>query len=276
MAFFVFVLSQPRQLSTQAPSSSKAPSLAQFFQVLLQDYDPSHLPKFEAFLKVQSQISDLRREDVASALPSVLARAFAHRDDTVRKYAAGAIFSIGQRPDGPALLRPHAEAIDDGLKASDAHLQGATVQLLAIFQPDLPEGVVSSLAAFVRRTDRDLSAQIDAITLMLRTEPNNPDVISAFQSFTSRPLDSQSKTALMSGISNSHADSTTATDVLVSGLEDREQSVRFQAAQALARMPKKAILRAQPALQRVIDDAEEAAEVKAAARQALLAIAPPH
>ena len=148
---------------------------------------------------------------IADALPAILI-ALKHQDNTIEGYAATALFSIGLRPDGATLLEPHSRSLAGGLDLPDVHIQGATVQILSMLGPKSRYELEPLLVSFVRRTDRDLIAQTDAFSLLLRIAPENPDVISALQNFASRPLDERSKDALINGIANSIPSSTTAAE----------------------------------------------------------------
>lgn len=248
--------------------SSPTPSLEAFFQSLTQHYDPANLPAFESLLAVQRQVAKMDPGDVSKALPFV-ASAFAHHDDTVKKYAAAALFSIGMRSDGSALLKPYSRTIAGGLDSPEIHLQGATVQLLAILKPEPKSEEISLLVGFVNRVDRNPTAQADAISLLLQIAPEDPTLTPAIQNFMARPMNEQSKEAVVNGIANSHTESVIATEVLIGALENSSEGVRLQAAQAFQRMPKDAVLRAKAALRRVADREDEREEVKAAAQEAL-------
>jgi hypothetical protein len=258
-------------LGAQAARHQGVPSLQSFFEELVQRYDPKTPPSSEEVMKVEHQIATMRSEDIVHALPSILA-AFQYKDDAVKGYAALAIYGIGERADGATLLRPHAKAIGSGLAVSDTHLQGATLQLLATLKPEPRSETVPLLLAFVKRTDRDPIAQTYAISLLLQIAPENPDLIPALQDFAAKPMDQETKDALINGIANSNTENVIATDVLISGLEDPREGVRFQAAQAFQRMPKDMVMRAKPALQKAIERPDESQEVKAAARDALKVI----
>jgi hypothetical protein len=264
-AFFLLTV-LPAVVAQSKPTA--VPSLEDFFQALVQHYDPANLPKFDELMSVERQVAGMDQKVISKALPSVLA-AFGHRDDTVKKYAAAAIYSIGERSDGTALLKPYAKAIGSGLDVSNTDLQGATLQLLAMLKPGPQSEIVPLLVAFVKRADRSPAAQAYAISLLLQIAPENPDLIPALQNFAARPMDQETKDALINGIANSSTENVIATDVLIGALEDPTEGVRFQAAQAFQRMPNDMVLRAKPALQKAIERPDEAQEVKAAAREAL-------
>lgn len=255
-------------IGAQTSQPQGGPSLKGFFEALVDRYDPNALPNTEVVMRAVHQTSSMRPEDIADALPSILT-AFRHRDDTVKGYAALAMFSIGERPDGAELLRPHAKAIGGGLDLSKANLQGFTIQLLAMLKPEPQSEAVSLLVAFVRRTDRNPIAQADAFSLLLRIAPDNPDLTPALQAFLARSMDEQTKDAVINDIANSHTENVVATDVLIGTLDDPSEGTRFTAAQAFQRMPREAVRRAQRALQRVEERADEAQEVRAAAKKAL-------
>jgi HEAT repeat protein len=252
----------------QSPQLQDGPSLNGFFEALVMHYDPKTLPDYEQVMKVIHQISTMRAEDVTNALPSIIT-AFRHQDDTVKGYAALAVFGIGERPDGAVLLRPYAKAIGGGLDLPKANLQGFTVQLLAMLKPEPQSETVLLLVAFVRRKDRNPIAQADAISLLLRIAPDNPDLTPALQDFLTRPMTEQTKEAVINDIASSHTENVVAADMLIGALENPSEEVRFQAAQAFGRMPKSMVTRAKPVLQKVLVRPDESPKVKAAAKEAL-------
>jgi HEAT repeat protein len=219
-------------------------------------------------MSVIDQTASMRPESIADALPSILT-AFNHQDDTVKGYAARAMFAIGRRPDGAALLRPNAKAIANGLDMAKGNLQGMTVQIMAMLRPEPDSEVAAALIAFVKRADRNPIAQADAISLLLRVAPENAEVTRSLQTFLARPMGEQVKEALVNGIANSHTENVIATDTLIRALEDPSEQVRFQAAQAFQRVPKNGVLRAKAVLERVKNQPGETQEVKTAAEEAL-------
>jgi hypothetical protein len=258
-----FCSSQSRAQSSQPQDAA---SLNGFFEALVQR--PEALPSSEEVMRAMGQIATMPSGDIANALPSILT-AFRHRDDTVRGYAALAMFAVGERQDGAALLEPYAKAIGDGLDLSKANLQGFTVQLLAMLKPRPQSETVSLLVSFVKRKDRNPIAQAEAISLLLRVAPDNPDLTPALQDFLARPMDEQTKEAVINSVANSHTENHAAGDMLIGALEDPSEQVRFQAAQAFGRMPRDVVLRGKPALLKVVERADESQEVKDAAKQAL-------
>lgn len=255
-----------------AQVSEGQPSLKTFFQALVQRYDAKALPRFDDAWKVIDQTRSMRPEDIANAIPAILA-AWGHKDDNVKGYAFTAIFAISERPDGAELLRPHAMAVGGGLELPSGRLQGATVMLLARLRPEPDSEAVSLLVAFAKRTDRDPLAQADAFSLLLRVAPDNPDLTPALEGFLARPMDEQTKEGIINGMANSHTGNVVAIDFLIGALEDPKEGVRFQAAQAFQRMPVGAVRRAQDTLRRVVERPDEAQEVKAAAEGALRTLA---
>jgi hypothetical protein len=255
-------------LEAQVTQPPAVPSLKAFFRALVVHYDPKSVPGSEEVMRAIDQTAGMQPADIADSLPSILV-AFRHQDDTVRGYAALAMFAIGERPDGAELLRPNAKAIGSGLDMAKANLQGLTVQLLAMLKPEPGSEVVTALVAFVMRADRNPIAQAEAISLLLRIAPENGDLTPALQSFMARPMSEQVKEALVNGIANSHTENVIAAEGLIRSLEDPSEPVRFQAAQAFQRMPKAVVLGAKPALRRVIDRPDEAREVRMAAEEAL-------
>jgi len=203
LAAIVVVCLYSGGVSARMSQAQAAPSLRSFFQALAFRYDPKNVPTSEEVMQAIDQTAGMRPEDVADALPSILA-AFQQQDDTVKGYAALAMFAIGRRPDGASLLRPSGKAIATGLDMAKASLQGVTVQLLAMLKPEPESEATAALVTFVMRADRNAIAQSDAISVLLRIAPEKAGLTLALQTFLARPMDDQVKEALVNGIANSH------------------------------------------------------------------------
>ncbi len=255
-------------LGAQEREAQNLLSLKIFFQELVQRYDARALPDFNGAWKVIEQARSMPHEDCASAIPAILA-AWEHKDDNVKAFAFTALFAVSERPDAGELLGPYSKAISGGLDYPSGRLQGATVMLLARLRPDRDSDAVPLLMSFVRRADRHPLAQADALSLLLRIAPDNPELGQIVERFLARPMDEQTKEGVVNDIANSHTANVVAVDFLIRALEDPKEGVRFQAAQAFQRLPRESVHRAQEALSKVAERPEESQEVKTAAADSL-------
>lgn len=183
-AFLVFIFSAAHGQSTPTQSTTNpnpVPSLQEFFQDLVKHYDPSSLPKQEDLLRVTDQIRSERPADIAAALPAIFT-ALAHPDNDVKRYAAAALYSITLRPDRVELLKDHIEQIDAMFDLSDERLQAVPTLLYMNWKPMPPE-VVPALVSFLRRTDRDPTAQASAVFTLVKLAPDKPEVVAANRRF---------------------------------------------------------------------------------------------
>src|SRR5664279_2707351 len=105
-ATIVIILFSAYYGTAQMAQSQALQSLTGFFQALVQRYDAKTLPSHDEAMEVIEQVDGMRAEDIAKALPAILA-AWGHSDDNVKDYAGTTIFAIGERPDGAELLRPY-------------------------------------------------------------------------------------------------------------------------------------------------------------------------
>jgi len=271
MMLLLAVCHGPAARTQVMPASKQAISPQEFFDGIVRNYDPANPPKFDDLLKVQHDIEGMPETEVSLILPSIFA-ALSHRDDNVKTFAVAALFSTVLRPDSAALLSSRIESISALFALPSARLQGSAVHILAMQRPHPGREVIGPLLGFLKQTDRDPLAQADSMTALLQIAPDNPAVLSEAYHFLSRPLDVQAREAALNAIANSKTEAARLTDAVIEALNDTSQEVRFTAAQALWRMPRDVIVRAEPALQQLIGRPDEAQEVKAAAREAVRAI----
>jgi HEAT repeat protein len=274
----LLVLIAVLQLSFANPQSSSnaqtASSLQKFFQSLVEHYNPSALPKFEELMKVEQEIAGLHPEQVTKALPVVFA-ALAHRDINVKLYAASALFAISLRPDSTALLRDHLVSIGDLLNESDPWLQATASMVTINLRPTPPPAATTLLLNYLKRTDRDQDAQGSAIFTLVRIAPENPEVLSAIQQFLARDLDSRSRIGVLNALGYPSVKDVRIISMVIAEMEDSDQGIKITAIHSVTRMGKDAVRQAQPTLQRLSDDPKRTAEVRAAAKEALLQIQSP-
>ncbi len=97
----------------------------------------------------------------------------------------------------------------------------------------------------------------------------------AVREFLSRSLDSESRIDVLNALGNPRVKDARIITMMITSLDDSDQGVRFTAAQALAGMGQSALQQAEPALQRLANDPKQPANVRDAAKQALLRLHPP-
>ena len=245
--------------------------LQRFYTDLVQHYDPSKLPKLEDLLKVTDRIAGARAEDITRALPAIFL-ALAHQDDNVRSYAGFALWAISRRADGTQLLAEYVPDIGVLFESSNPRLQAIpTMIFLNLISPQPPK-VVPLLLAFLKRSDRDPTAQAGAIFALVRLAPENLQVVAAIREFLSRPLDNTTRIGALNALGNPNVKDVGLIAMVITSLDDSDPGVRFTAAQVLWRMGKNAVLQGEPALQRLASDPKQPANVTAAAKEALKGI----
>ena len=254
-------------------NSQAPPSLEVFFQTVLRN--PSTLPKLEDLHTLTESVASTRPEDVTRALPAVFA-ALNYQDETVKAYACAALFAIAGRPDGAELLKSHIDAIGHDLLTSPfANIQAGEVVILGRVKPTPPESV-TSLSTFVKQPDRDANAQSGAIFELVRIAPENPEVAAAIQEFLSRPMGSNTKIGILNALGNPGIKDVQLIAAVTASLDDPDENIRSTAIQALMRIGKQALQQAEPALQRLANDPNQPADVRAAAKDALQRLHPPN
>jgi|GEM_PF-2436414 HEAT repeat protein len=266
-----FMLGFALMLTAQQPSPSaeSTPTLAQFFQPMVEHYTPKVVPSFEATLALQRRVSTISSlSEIAEGLPFVVL-ALRHQDATVRMRGAEAIFAIALRPDRAVVIGSTTPVASILLNSADEKLQRTGITTLQMLGPQSAPDAVGLLTSFLGRKDRDASAQAGAFSLLLEEYSDKPGVVTSASDYLSRQLDPDIRELVINGIANSGTQSAFLTEAVLAALHDSNEGVRFTAAQALWRMPLATVFQAEAALQSLADDALEATNVRTAAKQAL-------
>lgn len=258
--FFLFLIAAVLTYHSHSQTGGQTPSLREFFQSLVDRYDPSSLPKYENLRMATGQIEGLRPEEINRALPAIFA-AWTHQDDMVKAYAASALYSIALRPDSTAILRSHVDAIGQYLTASTVtrpETRATSIVILGSLNPMPPPEVVPIFLTFLKRTDAEAQAQGSAVIFeLVHIAPENPEVVAAVRKFLSKSLDSKSRIDVLKALGNPRVKDARIITMMFGSLDDPDQGVRFTAAQALAGMEQTALQQAEPALQRLANDPKQ-------------------
>src|ERR1700730_11645363 len=223
--FFLFIV------GVACAQTQQANSLQQFFQTLVDHYDPSSPPKYENLRKVTGQIEALRPEEINRALPAIFA-ALGHQENTVQGYADSALYAIAQRPDSAALLRSHVDAIGHNILTSpNPDTRGAEIIILGALKPMPPPEVLPVFLSFLRRTDPDAQAQGTGVIFeLVHIAPENPEVLAAVREFLSRSLESKSRIDVLNALGTSRVKDAHIISIMITSLDDSDEGVRFTAA----------------------------------------------
>jgi len=215
--------------------------------------------------------------EISNAMPDILA-ALAHQDDNVKSDALLALFAVAQRADSAALLRNHVDVIGHDLLTATTtkpETRAGEIIILGMLQPSPPPEVIPIFLTFLKRTDPDAQAQGSGVIFeLVRIAPEDAEVISALRDFLSRPLDSKSKRETLVAVGNSRMKDGQIIAMMVASLDDPDESVRITAIQVLPRVGQQALQQAEPALQRLVNDTNQPANVRAAAKDALQRLHP--
>jgi HEAT repeat protein len=259
-----------------AQTAQRTPSVQEFYQTLVDHYDPSSLPPLETVERVTNQIAGARPNEIAKVLPAVFA-ALAHQDETVKHFALTALYMVALRPDGAALLRSHINAIGSILTSPIPETRAGAILVLGTLKPVPPPEVVPIFLTFLKRTDADAQAQGSGIIFeLVHIAPENPEVIAAIREFLSRPLDSKSRREALTALGDPRVKDAQIIAMMIASLDDPDQWVRATAIENLMGMRRDAVLQqAEPALQRLANDPKQPPEVTAAAKDALQKLHPP-
>jgi len=249
--------------------TAQTASVQEFYQTLVDRYDPSSPPPLATVERVTNQIAGVRPDEITKMLPAVFA-ALAHQDETVKHYALTALYMIALRPDGAALLRSHIKAIGNILTSPIPETRAGAILVMGTLKPVPPPEVVPIFLAFLKRTDTEAQAQGSGVIFeLLHIAPENPEVIAAVREFLSRPLDNKSRREALVVVGKPSVKDSQIIAMMISSMDDPDESIKITAVQSLASMGQQALQQAEPALQRLANDSKQTADVRAAAKDAL-------
>jgi HEAT repeat protein len=247
--------------------------LKESFQELVQGETLTAKPTQDELSSLGKRVSAASPGEIRDALPWMIAAA-ANADEVKRVYAFRALVGVGVRTDSPALLKEHIGDLVTLLASSDAYVQRFAMIVLGSVQsrqaaPVL--GLSQALVAFVKRADRDLQAQLGALGSLLEKWQEEPSVQDAVEGFLSRDLDVETRIQILLalGRGNARGRPVRFIDLIIAALGNPSIDVRTTAIDVLSRSGTPAMVRAEPSLRKLIQEADQPEVVKSAARKAL-------
>ena len=249
------------------------PSLKESFQELVQGPASSAKPTQGELSAIGKRVTAASPDDIQAALPWMIA-AVGTGDEGKRIYAAFGLVAVGVRTDSPALLKDHIGDLVGLLSSSDLFTQGFAVTVLGSVQErqaaSVP-GLLQSLVAYIKRTDRYTQAQVSAVAFLLQKWQDDQAVQETVESFLSRDIDADShiRILLALGLGDSRRKPARFIDLIIAALGDSSIDVRTTAIDVLSRIGTQAIVRAEPSLRKLIQQADQPEVIKSAARKAL-------
>lgn len=255
--------------TSTALSAQTMTSLQDIFQKLVQNVGTSEQPKFADIQNVEEQIARMSPADIRSALPSVKV-ALEYPNEQVQAEAASAFFAISLRSDSAELLKPYIADIGKLFNSPSARVTSYAALTFVNLRPSPPPEALTLMLASLNRTSSTAQGQLSAITALARIAPQNPEVIEAILNFMSRPLDHSTRIAALNAIHTSRVDDPRVQDAIIGALKDPYPGVKLAAIATLKRMGPDAVSRAKSPLQKITQEPNEPAQVRAAAQGALM------
>jgi len=246
------------------------PSVQSFFRQLARQPADSSLPTYDDVLKVVDEIPAATPDDITVALP-VIVQALSHPNDGIKVDAAFALTAVAMRADSASLLEPHLAAINSLFDSANDRLQNSAVFIFSVLKPKPPQEIVPPLLNFLAKSDRDTHAQASAVGVLARYEPEDALVTTAIKNFLSRKLDPESRASAFNALRSTRV-KPQIVDMIIAGLDDPNQGVRFTAVQVIPSLGRTALLQAQPALEKMANRPGETQDVKKYANEALAQI----
>jgi HEAT repeat protein len=257
-----------RIISGQTPST-----VPDWFQTLVRGPAHSARPSLEELSAVSKRVTAASSDEIRGALPWMIA-AITSGDEAKRNYAYFALVAVGVRPDAPALLSGHEGDLEALLMSPDPLLERGAVVVLGSLQDRRPvplPGLRETLEAFVKRTDRDLEAQVSALAFLLSKWEAESSTQNVVAGFWSRDLDVNSRDRVLTAVGRGNANPKPArlTALIASALEDPHAPVRGVAIEMLSLIGPEAVMGAEPLLRKLAQDTSQPDSVRSAARKAL-------
>lgn len=134
------------------------------------------------------------------------------------------------------------------------------------------QNIVDESVTLLRRKDGDLGKQESTIFTLLQYSPDDQRVVDAVQEFFSLPLPPGVRTMALNQLRSPNTKDTRLIDLVGASLRDPSPDVRSTAAYVLKDMGPRALVRAEPTLIGLAQDPDQPAEVKEAAKRALMEI----
>jgi HEAT repeat protein len=189
-------------------------------------------------------------------------------------YAFFGLLAAALRSDGPTLLKDRMGDVVSLLTSPGTLAQrGAVFVLGSIQQRQLAPvpGLSQALVSFVKRTDRDLQAQVSAVAFLLSRSEEEMATQDAVEGFLSRDLDADSRTRVLSAIGRGNANPKPARliDLVTAALDNPDESVRSTAIDMLSLIGPLAVMRAEPSLRKLAEGTGQPEAIRSAARKAL-------
>jgi len=244
------------------------PSLQQLFQELVQQHSSGHPPTYDDVLRVAHRAEETTPKDVTDAMPLIMA-ALQSPDIDLHTDAALVIWGVGSRVDALELLRGQYQALAQLLLSPDERLQMTPIFLFNELRPKAPPEVIPILLQFLGRPNRDAKAQAGAVGILVRIAPQDPQVIASIRAYLSKPQDTSSRINTLNALRGMKTSDDELIAAVITSLGDSDPGVRFTAVQVIPTMGPNALRQAEPALRKMIANAEEAPGTQATAKQAL-------
>jgi HEAT repeat protein len=225
----------------------------------------------DELVQFDEQVAAASPDEIAAALP-VMVAALSVPDDRARRTCVMAILSVSLRMDSPALLGQSIGAVAGILDFSDAPQQRVGVVIMSNVlsrAPTPPPGALTPVIAFLKRSDRDIEAQSVAVSVLARAAPEDAGVTETVSAFLSRQLDAQFRVRALDGLVSPRLKDIKLIDSVAASLEDPDDAVKGAAINALTKIGPQAIVQAEPALLKLLQQPGHPANLRLAATNAL-------
>jgi hypothetical protein len=211
---------------------------------------------------------------LALSLPSadtLLAKGTAGQKSVV----IGVLYEIARRPDGTALLKPYLREILASLRDPEPGTVYFASLILQCLFPQPTNLVVPYVTAYVNDPQVNEELRAAAIGTLVWYSPNDPSVISAITDF----MKEEHSTATRAGavqtlglmLPKTQRYSPELVELIVAAAKN-DPAIRLQSVEALGRCGWKAYNAANPILSEIAGDEHETAQIRAAAKEAIVGI----
>jgi len=232
-------------------------------------YDKStQLPKYEEIVKIIDAGVAGPAVEVESMVPYILA-ASTNSDETVRTYAALALFAISRRNDSATVLSPNLDGIARLFKDPNERLQGAAAMVFSNLRPSPPPEALQYILAAMKDPNTSAYARTVEVHTALRIAPSDTDVAGAVKKLWSTDLDKQGRIDLLNALADPRIVDKDLERIVINALENNDVGIRSTALQVLGRMREHIPIEAVEPLKRLTRDPGQSNVIRELARSLL-------
>lgn len=243
-------------------------SVRGLFQQLIASYSPEHPPELSTLERIQNLALTTTSQDVSDAMP-LLSSTLRSNGNEIKIYAVAVVTAVARRPDSASLLHDYLKDITQLLASDDERLYDGALFSLYSLQPKPPQDVIDSCITFLERTDVQDVKRPAAIGVLLKAAPDDDRVRTSIRQFLSRQIDANARMRVYVELATPRFKNSPLAELVASSIDDSNEYVRASAIRTVEKIGGSVLAESKPKLEVIASSPKEAAEVRAAANEAL-------